>query len=396
MKTILRMIPVFILLMGAFYYLPLFISRESSEIITEEELQEEQADQRQSQQTEMNQQTIPVSGIGIYIGQPIENFSEVYGEPSRINPTINGYEWWIYGTGNTDYLQVGVDDGEITTLFALGLDIDVTPFEIGTPISGVYQITTVYPTFEIDYQEEIYQLELSENDFNYQPLIAFDNQTFAALTVDRETSNVTSVRYFDTLSLLQADIYELASQTPIPLVQPGDVTENELAVAREQEVFSVLNVLRSRLGALPLVARQSLSELAESIFRQQENQLRTENVDSSLSENEQADEESNAEFFFSEDIEESETDEPEIGTFSPLTSEQIQEKLEIESIPLEDVRVLYFSEANDPSWLITYLFSLEDQRNLLMDQQMEYMGMAYRNNELLLILGNESIIGQSD
>src|SRR5699024_8114934 len=227
-----------------------------------------------NQPATFKQEKIPLSGIGLYIGQPIEKIQEEFGKPLRIDPTLYGYDWWVYGENEQDYFQVGVStDGKVTNIFVLGAQLDASPFKIGMDITEIYQLTMFYPTFSIDYQEDTYTLELSENDLNYHPLIPFENQTFAILMFDRKTNEVNAIRYLDKRSLLQLGVYEITSQTPIPAVEYQENDFKEVYKSNQQEILTILNSLRQRYEVPVLTYDTALTNMANDIFTYQAKQL---------------------------------------------------------------------------------------------------------------------------
>ena len=63
------------------------------------------------------------------------------------------------------------------------------------------KITTIYTNFTFEYHDTEVGIELMEEDMNYRPLIAFDNDTFAILFFDQTTNGLFSVVYLDKDSL---------------------------------------------------------------------------------------------------------------------------------------------------------------------------------------------------
>lgn len=401
MKTILRALPIFILLMMLIYWVPQIASNSPSEIITQKtKLQEVKKESNSNQSTLLKQDTLPEAGMGEYMGKAIETIQEKYGEPLRIDQTAYGYDWWVYGEDEQDYFQIGVShEGKITNVFVLGSQLDVSPFQIGMDVTEIYQIAMFYPTFSIDYQEETYMLELSENDLNFHPLIAFENQTFAILMVDRKTNEVNAVRYLDKRSLLQLGVYEIASQTPVPPVKHQDEELNDIYASNHREILEILNNLRQRYEIPELVYSEELSSIADSVFSYQEklyaaDLLEKDNaeVQKQLDEEKSSsegtlDDDSEIEAFIEEDAT---TEETQLGDYPPLTSEQIQMKLEMEQVKVADTRVLYFDQSADSTWLTTFWFSLENQRRLLTDPEMKRFGISFRSQEVLLMLDKEA------
>lgn len=53
------------------------------------------------------------------IGEDSENLLAKWGEPSRIEPSAYGYEWWVYNQDLTQYVQFGVSERKVVTAYAL-------------------------------------------------------------------------------------------------------------------------------------------------------------------------------------------------------------------------------------------------------------------------------------
>ncbi|MBT2731630.1 CAP-associated domain-containing protein [Carnobacterium sp. ISL-102] len=389
MKTFLRAMPLVFIMLLIVYWLPEVISKNPTDIITpKEESESIQSESFDYQTTDLEPEQLPVLGLGSYIGKNVESFTENFGDPKRIDPTIYGEEQWIFGEHETDYVQLGVKNGVITDLFALGSDLNVAPFEIGMSITEVFQIASFYPTYSVESQDKQVTLELTESDLNYRPLIAFDNQTFAVLMMDRSTNQITAVRYLDASSLLRLGVYDDGSVVNDDYSIDIDET-NQIVIseANKKQVYEILNILRQRYELSVLNESDALSEAAQTIFIDQEMQL-TLDGDGQLEEEGSFAETSglsSTETYILNDksryVEDNTNQE-----FQPLTSEQIKDTLQKTNLELDEVRILYSNQKTDMTWLVTNWLTLEIERKFLMDARMTEIGVAYRGNDILLIL----------
>lgn len=394
LKTFLRAVPLVFLMLLATYWLPEVISKNPADIITpNEESEVAQSEPFNYQTTDLEPEKLPVSGLGSYIGLSSDDFTDQYGQPKRKDPAINGKEWWIFGENENDYVQLGVKDGIITDLFVLGSDLNVAPFSIGMSIIEVFQLASFYPTYSVDDQGEQVTLELTESDLNYRPLIAFDNHTFAILMMDRSTNQIVGVRYLDSSSLLELGVYDNGSAKSNENAEEIDSEiQREINEGNQLQVNEIVNILRQRYELEPLKLNIQLSEVAETIFVNQEVQLdseenqSSESIDSSEgSIDEPNNQSSSVETFILEDESES-LDEGIDQEFQTLTSDQIELTLQDTDLELDKIRVLYLNQKKDMNWLVTNWFTLEIERNFLMDADMTEIGIAYRANDVLLIL----------
>ncbi|SIO09300.1 Uncharacterized conserved protein YkwD, contains CAP (CSP/antigen 5/PR1) domain [Carnobacterium alterfunditum] len=389
MKTFLRAMPLVFIMLLIVYWLPEVISKNPTDIITpKEESESIQSESFDYQTTDLEPEQLPVLGLGGYIGKNVESFTENFGDPKRIDPTIYGDEQWIFGEHETDYIQLGVKNGVITDLFALGSDLNVAPFEIGMSITEVFQIASFYPTYSVESQDKQVTLELTESDLNYRPLIAFDNQTFAVLMMDRSTNQITAVRYLDASSLLRLGVYDDGSVVnDDDSIDIDEANQKAISEANKKQVYEILNILRQRYELSVLNASEALSEAAQTIFIDQEMQL-TLDGDAQLEEEGSFAETSglsSTETYILDDrsryVEDNTNQE-----FQPLTSEQIEHTLQKTNLELDEVRILYSNQKTDMTWLVTNWLTLEIERKFLMDARMTEIGVAYRGNDILLIL----------
>lgn len=395
LKTFLRAIPLVFIMLLATYWLPEVISRNPADIITpKEESESIQSESFDYQTTDLQPEQLPVSGLGSYIGQNVKSFTEKYGEPKRIDPTIYGDEWWVFGGNEKDYLQLGVKNGVITDLFVLGSDINVAPFKIGMSITEVFQIANFYPTYSVESKDKQVTLELTESDLNYRPLIAFDNETFAVLMMDRATNQITAVRYLDSSSLLRLGVYDNGSaESKDHSFEIDESNQKAISEANKQQVLEIVNILRQRNGVEALSSSEALSEVAQTIFINQVEQLNTDsqseeesNIDETISSSESKPNDSASVETFIIDDDPAFVEENTDQEFQPLTSDQIELTLQETELELDEVRVLYSNQKIDMAWLVTNWFKLEIERNFLMNARMTEIGIAYRDNDILLIL----------
>ncbi|MCO6017581.1 MULTISPECIES: CAP-associated domain-containing protein [Carnobacterium] len=351
MKTFLRTIPLFIVAMVIVYALPVFNSATQTPTNKNQQKTNEQVAKKTK--TGMVQKTVPVDGLADYIGISIDLFTQQFGEPVRKDETAYDFQWWIYNQKDKDYLQVGVKDGKIVTIFALGTNLDVAPFKIGMTIDSIYSTATLYPNFEVEYNEDTYELELSESDMNNHPLIAFDNGTFAILILDQFTNKVIGIRYLDVSILMYLNLYEVVSKTPTPSVSQDNLDWNAVNQGNQQEAFEIINVLRRRNKVPILEMNPDLNALASQIFATYTKPLE------------------------------------EATTSNTLSEKKIGEFLSKNQSDVKELQPIYFNQTTDVTWAIGSLFSIESQRELLMSKQFNSIGMGYQKHEALLLLNSD-------
>src|SRR5699024_11509074 len=53
-----------------------------------------------------------------YIGKNSEKLIDDLGDPDRKDMSAYGYTWWVYTDEESTYMQFGVEDDEVVTIFA--------------------------------------------------------------------------------------------------------------------------------------------------------------------------------------------------------------------------------------------------------------------------------------
>ncbi|WP_340085251.1 CAP domain-containing protein [Siminovitchia sp. FSL H7-0308] len=207
-------------------------------------------------------ETQPESGLGSYIGKPANQLLEVHGKPDRKEPSAYDYEWWVYNDQAHKYMQVGVRDGIIVTLYVLGDQLDVSPYKIGQPVEDIYRTTMLETEIVVTSENGTYRLELSEEDLNMRPLIQLGD-IFAQLSVDKFTGKLFSVRFLDQDTLVAQRSYELVYRGDGPQSEEPD-DEEWAAIERgsERQIYDITNIFRKRFGLDTLTWDEEISSVA--------------------------------------------------------------------------------------------------------------------------------------
>jgi uncharacterized protein YkwD len=188
----------------------------------------------------------PKDGLAILIGKNTTELEKKLGTPSRIDESLYGYQWYIYNQDHKSYLQVGVENKRVVTIFAIGQNLDVEPFEIGQPVEEIFNTQFIDTNINLEYKGNTYRFELNDTDLNLRPMVQLGD-VYVQLYIDKFTGNLSSVRFLNAETLIKQRPYELVYsgfliQAPVPS------EELQLAIEEdtEQEIFDITNVLRAR------------------------------------------------------------------------------------------------------------------------------------------------------
>lgn len=230
------------------------IQNGDEEILLEDGTQKRGSNQDLSNNTsdEGTNSERPTEGVSTYIGMSIESLEENLGQPNRVDQTYYGFDWWIYNTDPANYSQIGVKDGKVVTVYAIGSEVNISPFKIGQHVDEIFSSSYVETEIGLDYEGSSYQFELSESDLNTRPLLKMGD-IFVQLYIDKFTATLSSFRVMDAETLLKLRPYELVYFGDLQEIEPDEMAPDEkVEDANEKQIYDITNIMRMRFGLATL------------------------------------------------------------------------------------------------------------------------------------------------
>ncbi len=201
-------------------------------------------------------------GLSLLIGQNVQALEKSLGQPQRIDTSIYGYEWYIYNQSYRSYVQVGVQDNRVVTVYAIGQNLDVAPFAIGQSVEEIFNTHYIDANVDIKLDGNTYRFELNDTDLNLRPLIQLGD-IYAQLYIDKFTGNLSSVRFLDAATIIKQRPYGLVYRGKlIEPAAPSDSLWRSVEKGEEQEILDLTNVLRVRNNLKPLKWDQKTADVA--------------------------------------------------------------------------------------------------------------------------------------
>lgn len=187
---------------------------------------------------------------------------EELGDPIRKDQTPYEYTWWIYHNDDM-YLQVGILNDEVETVFVTGKNVDSSPIMIGESYDELTE--RFYLENEVTYQKGIsnYTFILSDDDLKTNPLIKLNHNLFVQTYIDTFTKKVSSLRIITGDLLTLQRFYEMEYRGVLP--EQPELSEEEWRVIEknmEKQIFDLTNVHRQMRGIPLLNLDQITSEVA--------------------------------------------------------------------------------------------------------------------------------------
>lgn len=212
-----------------------------------------------SQGSNTNEQ---IEGLFKLIAKDSQEVESQFGKPERIDVSAYGYDWWIYNTNPNKYVQIGIENEKVVTVFAIGKNVEINPFRIGQPIGEIYTNHVIDTNINLKYKKSSYRFELSEEDYNTHPLIKVGN-VYAQLYIDKFTGTLSSIRLMDAPTFIKVRPYELVYRGNLletPKVEQIEV--EKLDRDNEKQIFDLTNILRSRFDTKPLEWEENTAKVA--------------------------------------------------------------------------------------------------------------------------------------
>lgn len=246
MKFSIKVVSLFSLFIFIAYALPLYVDKGERTAPPSSIARNEQASIDEDEGY-----PLPVTGYESYIGQPIAAYTAKHGEPIRIGKAYGGGEWWVFGTNAADYIQIGVKDDAICSLYILGNKIETGMYTIGMTQENVLDEGYLAREFQLTVGDTLYELALSKKQKERTPLIQFENDSFVILLFDDVTETVYGMYFLSNEALLDLEYYSVVSEEAYEVAR--DDWERSVAADEENilQIKSVLGILRERRG-LPM------------------------------------------------------------------------------------------------------------------------------------------------
>jgi uncharacterized protein YkwD len=194
----------------------------------------------------LQEESVEYTGIHTLIGLSGDEIKQKWGDPQRIDPSSYEYVWWIYKQNDHSYVQVGVLENKVVTIYGIGDDLNIDPFYIGQPYEEIVKKFPVSDNHSFKVADNTYRFELSEEEQHVRPLIQLGD-VWAQLYIDQFTNKLSSIRYLDAMTLVKQRPYELVYRGE--LIDSRELSKEEwLAIEKgsAQQIIDITNMIRKR------------------------------------------------------------------------------------------------------------------------------------------------------
>ncbi|ASK63607.1 hypothetical protein CFK37_16295 [Virgibacillus phasianinus] len=198
-----------------------------------------------------------------WIGKTTGELAERFGEPIRKDLSAYGYEWWIYTDDTKQYIQFGVSDHKVTSIYATGDDLSMAPIKVGQAYNEINKQFSFEDKVTLKQGVSSYTFKLNEKELRMRPLIKIADNVFLQCYFDTFTSKLSSIRVLTGEVLLKQRPYSIEYRGKLP-AKPN-LSEKEwkqVESGMERQIFSITNVMRDQHGKSKLKWGDPVSKVA--------------------------------------------------------------------------------------------------------------------------------------
>lgn len=235
----------------------------------------------------ISQTSRPEKGLSTFVGEPVETLVKAMGDPTRVEPSSYGYEWWVYQNDNR-FMAGVTTDGLVNQVYTTDISLNIEPFEIGQDINDIYRFTIVGSEVDALVDENIYTFSLNSEDLQTRPLVIYKG-LFGQLYIDQEDGELEAIRFIEPSTLVLHQPYEMTYMGELLVPSPPSSTlQVEVNRTVERQIFELTNIYRTKHNVsevqsentLDTFARRHSEELALENTHTEENET---NVSENLS-----------------------------------------------------------------------------------------------------------------
>lgn len=187
------------------------------------------------------------SDIFRWIGVSADEVVEKLGEPVRKDLSAYGYTWWVYTDQEKQYIQFGIIDDTIVTVFAAGDEAGAETVHTGDSYAEVNDELSFAKDVSFQQGVSSYTFHLSDEDLQMRPLAQLSDDLFVQYYFDTFTDELSSIRVLTADTLLKHRPYEVEYRGDLP--ESPDLPDNKwekVESGMEQQIFDLTNVFRSQ------------------------------------------------------------------------------------------------------------------------------------------------------
>lgn len=212
----------------------------------------------------MERNPIPLDGeVYKWIGKNTDALTKKFGTPARKGKSAYGYVWWVYKDKHDQYIQFGVHDNKIKTIYAIGDNLSLEPIHIGQKYESVKEELTLSNKVKYSTGLSAYTFQLDDRELKSRPLAKLTDTIFMQCYIDTFTNKLSSVRIVTGDILLKHRPYAMEYRGELPeKPNPSKEEWKKIENGMEKQIFDITNVIRNLHDKTPVKWNNPISKVA--------------------------------------------------------------------------------------------------------------------------------------
>lgn len=260
MRMLRNLVILFILAAGLYAYL------SDQGILTESVLEKTSDVFSHEKEEAESAEKLPFAGdLYKWVGKSEQELTEQFGNPVRKDASPYGYIWWVYTNYKDEYIQFGVQDHKVETVYAIGKGLQTDPVKIGDSYEQANKTLAFKDRLTFTEGISSYTFHLKDKDKKMWPLVKVGDHLFAQFYFDTFSNKLSAVRVMTPEVLLKQRPYEIEYRGKLP--DAPDLTAKEWKAAEsgmEKQILDITNIMRNEHGKKPLKPDERVAEVAFS------------------------------------------------------------------------------------------------------------------------------------
>lgn len=201
----------------------------------------------------------------MWIGKSSDELIDELGEPLRRDLSAYDYTWWVYTNELTEYVQFGISDDLIQTIYIVSNETAGSSEFIGQSYEQMNEQFTFPSTINYRNGLSTYKFQLTKDEILQRPLTKVSEDLFIQFYFDQFTNKLSSMRILTAEVLLKHTPYGIEYRGELP--KGPSISEQEwtqIENGSEQQIFQITNIIRNRHQKSQLVWEEDVQEVAVS------------------------------------------------------------------------------------------------------------------------------------
>ena len=203
------------------------------------------------------------NGNILNIGMSEDEIVRILGRPARVEPTLNGYDWWVYNDDLQHFSMIGMADNRVVSMYSVSPEWSIDGISPGNSVDETLRIYSQYRNVPVMAGEQ----KVTVFIFNQMRIRVIPRENaFVAFYVDTHRDHtISAIRITDkSFYIKNPHSVTIVSGMDAPEVKHTKEQQDKVWQAEGRIMHDLVNSFRVKKGRSVLIWRDDLARLAKS------------------------------------------------------------------------------------------------------------------------------------